>query len=123
MPVNQSLHPREESYVNTRLTTVIANEWKNWISDGSAIGYNLLALNSSSFSKIGITITSGGYRVAQYDAGVLSALTAGTGVSLQVTSYLSELSDASQFLLKVKLLPYPVRRVPLLFPCGPLSNL
>ena len=64
--------------------------------------------------------------MAQYGAGVLSALdvqnqlaeTAGTGVSLQVTSYLSGLSDASQFLLKVKLSPYPVRCVPLLFLCG-----
>ncbi len=36
MPVNQSLHPRKESYVNTHLTTVITNEQKNWISDGSA---------------------------------------------------------------------------------------
>jgi hypothetical protein len=61
-PVNQSLHSREESFVNTRLTTVIANEWKNWISDGSAIGYNLSALNSSSFPKIGIAISGSGYR-------------------------------------------------------------
>src|SRR5258707_14977552 len=60
-PVNQSLHPREESYVNTRLTTVIANEGKNWISDGSAIGYNLSALNGSSFPKIGIAISGGAH--------------------------------------------------------------
>jgi hypothetical protein len=97
------------SYVNTRLTTVIPNEWKNWISDGSAIGYNLSALNSSSFPKIGIAISGGGYRAAQYGAGVLSALdarnqsgkAAGTGGLLQVSSYLSGLSGASRFLLSI----------------------
>jgi len=73
--VNQSLHPREESYVNTRLNTVILNEWKNWIDDGSAIGYNLSSFNSSSFPKIGIAISGGGYRASQYGAG-LSALDA-----------------------------------------------
>jgi lysophospholipase-like protein len=103
-PVNQSLHPLEESYVNTRLTTVIPNEWNNWIGDGSAIGYNLSLFNSSSFPKIGIAISGGGYRAAQYGAGVLDALdarnesakAAGTGGLLQVTSYLSALSGASQ---------------------------
>jgi lysophospholipase len=100
---NQSLHPREEKYVNTRLTTVIPNEWENWIGDGSAIGYNLSAFNSSDFPKIGIAVSGGGLRAAQYGAGVLSALdarnesakAAGTGGFLQITSYLSGLSGAS----------------------------
>ena len=103
-PINQSLHPGEQGYVNTRLTTVIPNEWKNWIGDGSAIGYNLSSFNSSALPKIGIAISGGGYRAAQYGAGVLSALdarnesakAAGTGGLLQVTSYLSGLSGASQ---------------------------
>ena len=102
--VNQSLHPREQSYVNTRLTTVIPNEWKNWIGDGSAIGYNLSSFNSSSFPKIGIAVGGRGLRAAQYGAGVLSALdarnesakAAGTGGLLQVTSYMSGLSGASR---------------------------
>jgi len=102
--VNQSLHPREESYVNTRLNTVILNEWKNWIDDGSAIGYNLSSFNSSSFPKIGVAISGGGYRAAQYGAGVLSALdarnesskAAGTGGLLQVMSYISGLSGGSR---------------------------
>jgi lysophospholipase len=91
MPVNQSLHPCE-SYFNTRLNTVIANEWKLKISDGSAIGYNLFALNSSSFPKIGIAISGGGYRagvISALDARNQSAEAAGTGGLLQVTSYLS----------------------------------
>ena len=103
-PMNQSLHPREEEYVNTRLTTVIPNEWENWIGDGSTIGYNLSLFNSSGFPKIGIAVSGGGYRAAQYGAGVLSALdarnesakAAGTGGLLQVTSYLSGLSGVSQ---------------------------
>jgi lysophospholipase len=114
-PKNQTLHPREEAYVDTRLSTVIPNEWKNWIGDGSAIGYNLSAFvnvdgnstgtgtgstGNGSFPKIGIAISGGGYRAAQYGAGVLSALdarndsakAAGTGGLLQVTSYISGLS-------------------------------
>lgn len=100
-PRDQSLHPGEAAYVDTRLTTVIPNEWKNWVGDGSAIGYNLSAFNSS-FPKIGIAISGGGYRAAQYGAGVLSGLDArndsakqaGTGGLLQVASYLSGLSGA-----------------------------
>jgi lysophospholipase len=103
-PKNQSLHPGEAEYVNTRLTTVIPNEWKNWIGDGSAIGYNLSSFNRSSFPKIGIAVSGGGLRAAQYGAGVLSGLdarnesakAAGTGGLLQVTSYLSGLSGATQ---------------------------
>jgi lysophospholipase len=103
-PNNQSLHPREEEYVKTRLTTVIPNEWENWIGDGSAIGYNLSSFNSTGFPKVGIAISGGGYRAAQYGAGVLSGLdarnesakAAGTGGLLQVTSYLGGLSGAPQ---------------------------
>jgi lysophospholipase len=102
-PHNQTLHPGEASYVDTRLTTVIPNEWKNWVGDGSGIGYNLSAFNDSSFPKIGIAVSGGGYRAAQYGAGVLSGLDArndsakqaGTGGLLQVASYLSGLSGAS----------------------------
>ena len=103
-PKNQSLHPTEEAYVNTRLTTVIPNEWKNWLGDGSGIGYNLSAFNSSSFPIIGIAASGGGYRAAQFGAGVLSALdarnesakAAGSGGFLQVTSYLAGVSGVSQ---------------------------
>lgn len=102
--MNQSLHPRENEYVNTRLTTVIPNEWNNWVGDGSAIGYDLSSFNSTGFPKIGIAISGGGLRAAQYGAAVLSGLdardesakAAGTGGLLQVTSYLSALSGASQ---------------------------
>jgi lysophospholipase len=101
-PNNQSLHPREADYANTRLNTVIPKEWTNWVGDGSAIGYNLSAFNNR-FPKIGFAISGGGYRAALYGAGVLSALdarnqsakAAGTGGFLQVSSYLAGLSGAS----------------------------
>jgi lysophospholipase len=104
-PLNQSLNPGEDEYVDTRLTTVILNEWQNWLGDGSAIGYNLSSFNSTGFPKVGMAISGGGYRAAQYGAGVLSGLdarnesakAAGTGGFLQVTSYLSALSGASHF--------------------------
>ncbi|TFY82180.1 hypothetical protein EWM64_g1831 [Hericium alpestre] len=101
-PASQSLHPREEAYVNTRLSQAIPDEWRNWIGDGSGIGYNLDAF-SNNFTKIGLAISGGGYRAAQYGAGVISALdarndsakAAGTGGLLQVSSYLTGLSGGS----------------------------
>jgi lysophospholipase len=112
-PKNQSLHPSEEAYVTARLTTVIPNEWQNWVGDGSAIGYNLSALvngngtgnGTSTFPKIALAFSGGGLRAAQYGAGVISALdarnnsakAAGTGGLLQVTSYFAGLSGASRY--------------------------
>jgi lysophospholipase len=100
-PKTQSLNSREEEYVKTRLSTVIADEWKKWITD---IGYDLNAFNNS-FPIVGAALSGGGYRAAQYAAGVLSALdarnetakAAGTGGLLQVTSYMAGLSGAPQF--------------------------
>ena len=119
-PKTQSLHSGEEAYVTARLTTVIPNEWQNWVGDGSAIGYNLSALvngngsngtgngtgtSTFTFPKIGLAFSGGGLRAAQYGAGVLSALdarndsakAAGTGGLLQVTSYFAGLSGASRY--------------------------
>lgn len=98
-PENQTLHPGEESFVTERLANVIPKAWTDWLGDGSAIGYNLSAFGNES-AKIGIAISGGGYRAAQYGAGVLSGLDArnesakqaGTGGLLQVASYLSGLS-------------------------------
>ena len=110
-PQNQSLHPREQDYVNTRLSQVIPNEWKNWVGNGTSIGYSLDAFGGN-FSKIGIAVSGGGYRAAQFGAGVFSGLdarndsakAAGTGGLLQVSSYWAGLSGASTAM--------PSRRVP-----------
>jgi lysophospholipase len=113
-PKNQSLHPREEAYVAARQATIIPDAWRDWIGDGSAIGYNLSALvevsggnattanATQNFPKVAIAISGGGYRASQFGAGVLSALdgrndtakAAGTGGLLQVMSYLAALSGA-----------------------------
>ncbi|ETW80449.1 hypothetical protein HETIRDRAFT_384983 [Heterobasidion irregulare TC 32-1] len=101
-PQNQSLHPREQDYVNTRLSQVIPNEWKNWVGNGTSIGYSLDAFGGN-FSKIGIAVSGGGYRAAQFGAGVFSGLdarnesakAASTGGLLQVSSYWAGLSGGS----------------------------
>jgi lysophospholipase len=102
-PSNQSLHPDEQEYVTSRATQILPNAWLDWIGDGSAIGYNSSAF-AGQWATIGISISGGGYRAAQYGAGVLSGLdarnasskAAGTGGLLQVTSYLSGLSGESK---------------------------
>lgn len=101
-PGTQTLHPDEASFISDRLNNVVPQAWTDWIGNGSAIGYNLSALTAfgNDSVKIGISISGGGYRAAQYGAGVLSGLdyrndsakSAGTGGLLQVASYLSGLS-------------------------------
>ncbi|KAL0956276.1 hypothetical protein HGRIS_002434 [Hohenbuehelia grisea] len=101
-PQNQSLHPREKEYVETRQSTTIADAWKDWLGDGSAISYNTTAFTGQ-FPKIGLAIPGGGLRAAMYAAGCLSALdarnesakAAGTGGLLQVSSYMAGLSGGS----------------------------
>ncbi|EPQ56964.1 hypothetical protein GLOTRDRAFT_73425 [Gloeophyllum trabeum ATCC 11539] len=104
-PQNQSLHPQEQAYISTRESTILPDAWKEWIGDGSGIGYNASVVQAmqGNWSRIGIAISGGGFRAAQYGAGVLSGLdarnesakAAGTGGLLQVASYLSGLSGGS----------------------------
>jgi lysophospholipase len=101
-PQNQSLNANEQAYVTQREATVIRQAWSDWIGDGSALGYDLSKFNNN-YSRVGIAVSGGGYRAAQYGAGVLSGLdarndsakAAGTGGMLQVTSYISALSGTS----------------------------
>jgi len=96
---SQTLHPRESAYVNTRESTVIPKAWQDWLGSGSQIGYDVSVL-SKNFSRVGIAFSGGGFRAAQYSAGVTSALdarnssakSAGTGGLLQTASYISGLS-------------------------------
>ncbi|TDL25988.1 phospholipase B [Rickenella mellea] len=101
-PQNQSLHPQEAAYISQRSAGPVLDSWRTWLGNGSAIGYNLTELEPH-LPKIGIGLSGGGYRAAQYGAGVLQALDArnstavqiGTGGMLQVASYLSGLSGGS----------------------------
>ncbi|KAF8210154.1 phospholipase B [Mycena galopus ATCC 62051] len=101
-PQNQSLHPSEVEYVNSRLNGTVAVAWNEWLGDGTQLGYNLTAFQGL-FPKIGMAIPGGGLRAAQYGAGCLSGLdarnasskAAGTGGLLQVASYLTGLSGGS----------------------------
>lgn len=97
-PQNQSLHPEEQAFINSKTANVLPNAWKSWLGDYSQIGYNSSGFGN--FSKIGIAVSGGGYRAAQYGAGVMSGIdarndsakSAGTGGLLQVASYWSGLS-------------------------------
>lgn len=103
MPQNQTLHPREDDYINTRAQNVLPKAWKDWLGDGSRMGYDLSSLNATQWPKIGIALPGGGLRAAQYAAGALSGLDArnktakdaGTGGLLQVASYITGLSGGS----------------------------
>jgi lysophospholipase len=102
-PNSQALNAHEKAYIEAREAQEIPNAWKDWVGDGSAIGYDTSQFGGN-WSRIGIAISGGGYRAAQYGAGVLSGLdarnesakNAGTGGLLQVASYLSALSGESR---------------------------
>ncbi|RXW14305.1 hypothetical protein EST38_g11554 [Candolleomyces aberdarensis] len=99
---NQTLHPQEVEYVNTRSQTVLPRAWADWLGDGSSLGYTLSDFQNN-FPKVGIAIPGGGLRAAQYGAACLEALdarndsakAAGTGGLLQVASYMTGLSGGS----------------------------
>ncbi|KIJ18736.1 hypothetical protein PAXINDRAFT_129113 [Paxillus involutus ATCC 200175] len=101
-PQTQALNSQEQSYINARESSVIPNAWSDWVGDGSGIGYNLSSFGGS-LPRIGVAVGGGGYRAAQFGAGVFSALdarnitakTSGTGGLLQVVSYLVSSSGGS----------------------------
>jgi lysophospholipase len=98
-PQTQTLNPQESAYIDTRESTVLPAAWEAWIGDGYALDYNLSSFVGH-FPRIGMAFSGGGFRAAQYGAGVLSALdarndsakAAGTGGLLQVSSYIAGLS-------------------------------
>lgn len=101
-PQNQTLNPQEIDYITTRDKTVIQAAWKDWLGDGSHIGYNLSVLQGN-FPLVGLAFPGGGLRSALYCAATLngldarnsSAKAAGTGGLLQVASYMAGLSGGS----------------------------
>ncbi|RDB16981.1 Lysophospholipase 1 [Hypsizygus marmoreus] len=102
-PQNQTLHPKETEYVETRAKDVLPDAWNAWLGgDDARHGYNISDFQGN-FPKVGMAIPGGGLRAALYGAGCLGALdarndsakAAGTGGLLQVTSYLTGLSGGS----------------------------
>lgn len=116
-PTSQALGAKEVDYFTTRKSSVITGQWSDWLGDGSSIGYSLSAF-AGSLPNVSIAISGGGYRAAQYGAGVLSALDArnstakgaGTGGLLQVSSYLSALSGGSWLTGSLYLNDFPMIR-------------
>jgi lysophospholipase len=86
------------NYIQSKESNVLPSAWTAWLGNASQLGYDLPEFGGN-YPKIGMAI-SGGYRAAQYGAGVISALdarndsakAAGAGGLFQVTSYLSGLS-------------------------------
>ena len=98
-PQTQAIHPFEIDYIQSKESNVLPSAWAAWLGNASQLGYDSPDFGGN-YSKIGMAISGGGYRAAQYGAGVISALdarndsakAAGTGGLFQVTSYLSGLS-------------------------------
>ena len=98
-PKTQAIHPLEIDYIQSKESNVLPSAWTAWLGNASQLGYDSPEFGGN-YSKIGMAISGGGYRAAQYGAGVISALdarndsakAAGTGGLFQVTSYLSGLS-------------------------------
>ncbi len=64
--LNQTLSPSEVRYLAER-RKLFPDAWRNWLGDGSNLGYNLDALgitanNGSGLPVIGIAASGGGYR-------------------------------------------------------------
>jgi lysophospholipase len=98
---NQSVPAAETAYIKTR-EQVTAQAWKDWLKDGSSIGYDLTKFEGK-FPRAGLAIPGGGLRSAQFGAAFMNALdirndtakAAGTGGLLQVLSYITGLSGVS----------------------------
>ncbi|KAF5389822.1 hypothetical protein D9757_003672 [Collybiopsis confluens] len=97
----QALNPSESHFVSQREKQVISQNWRAWLGDGSAIGYDTYEFTD--FARVGLAFSGGGYRASNFGAGVISAIdarnatsvSAGTGGLLQVASYLSGLSGGA----------------------------
>ncbi|KAJ3725767.1 phospholipase B [Lentinula raphanica] len=98
---SQALNPSESDFVAAREGSVIPQNWQTWLGNGSDIGYNTTAFTS--FARVGLAFSGGGYRASQFGAGVISAfdgrnataVAAGTGGLLQVATYFGGLSGGS----------------------------
>ncbi|KAJ7594761.1 phospholipase B [Mycena floridula] len=101
-PTTQGLHPGEQTYIQTRNSTVIQDAWQSWIGDASQLGYTFSSL-AGHFPLVGLVLPGGGLRASLFGAAALNALdsrnqtskAAGTGGLLQVASYLTGLSGGS----------------------------
>ncbi|KAL5479087.1 hypothetical protein ACEPAI_2375 [Sanghuangporus weigelae] len=107
----QVLGPDESAYISARESSVLPDAWNTYLHNvlscsNSSLPSYVSSILSSSFPKLGIAVSGGGYRAAIFGAGVLNALDArnasssalGTGGLLQAATYLSSLSGGSWLL-------------------------
>ncbi|KAF9491645.1 FabD/lysophospholipase-like protein [Pleurotus eryngii] len=78
-PTPSRLYPTNSGYprprTRTREPAIIPAEWDSWLGDGSHLGYQANTFKGK-YPKVGMAFSGGGYRAAQYGAGVLNALDA-----------------------------------------------
>ncbi|EJD05258.1 lysophospholipase [Fomitiporia mediterranea MF3/22] len=106
---NQVLAANESAYISARDSSVLPSAWNAYLQNVQskatlpAYAESILSDSSSSFPRLGIAVSGGGYRAAIFGAGVLNALdarnqtstTAGTAGLLQAATYLAGLSGGS----------------------------
>ncbi|KAF8524875.1 phospholipase B [Hysterangium stoloniferum] len=98
---NQTLSAGEQAYIAGR-AQALPQAWRDWLGDGSQLGYNLTQFGGG-LPKVGIAGSGGGFRAAMYAAGILNALdgrnttakSKGTGGLLQVADYIAGVSGGS----------------------------
>ena len=107
----QALSTSESSYISARANAVLPGAWKTYLNNVNATSptplpsyVSSILSNSSTFPKLGIAVSGGGYRATLFGAGVLNSLDArntrsaqktGTGGLLQAATYLTGLSGGS----------------------------
>lgn len=99
---NQTLSSGETAYIAGRAQG-LPQAWKDWLGDGSHLGYDLSKF-AAAFPKVGIAVSGGGFRASLFGAGIVAAFDGrndtardkGSGGLLQVTQYMSGLSGASR---------------------------
>lgn len=113
---HQTLSSGESSYISSRAASVLPGAWKSYLQTVNALSSSSSPLpnyvssiltHPSSFPKLGIAVSGGGYRAALFGTGALSSLDGrnttavhqtGTGGLLQAATYLTGLSGGSWLL-------------------------
>jgi len=99
---NQTLNPDEANFVNGRVQAV-SQAWMDWLGDGSSVGYDMASF--SKLPRVGMAMSSGGFRSTLFSMGVLNAFDSGnstskaigTGGFAQTSVFMSGSSGVSEF--------------------------
>jgi len=104
---NQTLNQDEANFVDGRVQ-VTNQAWKDWLGDGSRLGYNMASF--SKLPRVGLAMSSGGFRSTLFSMGVLNAFDSGnstakaigTGGFAQTSTFMSGASGRSSCIVRDK---------------------